>query len=189
MGLFGRKRRGAGVRGTARVVSCSRAPQASHAPLHMNVVVEAPGIPAYSHEYRKFGVRVDKWPQPGEVLPVEVDPADPRSVEVLWDELPTTRDAAKQQAERMAAMLRQQPQGQPALEGMAGMVEQMFPGAVVSTGGEAPPPMRVVAGQSDGDPVERLAKLAQLRDAGIIDDTQFEQLKAQILDQAGLDDS
>jgi hypothetical protein len=197
MGLFGRKRRGERVRGTGRVVSCSGAPHnAAYGTLHMNVVVEAPGLPAYSHEYRKIAVRVTKWPSPGQVLPVEVDPTDPRDVDVLWDDLPTIDEAAKLQAERMAAMLRGEPGGQPVPDGMAGMVDQlqqMFPGAVVSTGSSAAPPpggmppVRVMASQTGGDPVERLAKLAQLRDAGIVDQAQFEQLKAQILAQADID--
>ena len=204
MGLFGRRRRGERVRGTARVVSCSGAPHnAAYGTLHMNVVVEAPGLPAYSHEYRKIAVRVTKWPSPGQVLPVDIDPADPRDVDVRWDDLPTIDASAKLQAERMAAMLRGEPggqggqHGQPVPGGMTGMVEQlqqMFPGAVVSGSSSAAPPppggtppIRVMAAQTGGDPVERLAKLAQLRDAGIVDQAQFEQLKAQILAQADID--
>jgi hypothetical protein len=206
MGLFGRKRRG-GVRGTARVVSASGAPpNAAYGTLEMHMVVEAPGIPAYSHSYRKMAVRVAKWPSPGSVLPIEVDPTDPRQVDVLWDELPTGRDAGRMQADQLAALLRMQgggggaePQGAP--PGVVDQLQQMFPGATVNVAGApgapgAPPPppgapgagFQVVANQSGGDPVERLAKLARLRDAGIVDQAQFEQLKAQILDQANLDD-
>ena len=47
--------------------------------------------------------------------------------------------------------------------------------------------VKVAASQSDADPVERLEKLARLRDAGVVDQAQFEQLRAQILGQAGLD--
>ena len=211
MGLFGRKRKD-GVRGTARVVSSSQPPHATHGSLRMTLVVEAPGIPAYSHDYSKFAVRVDKWPQPGDVLPVEVDPDDHGQVEVLWDDLPTVRDAARQEADQLAALLRQQ-QGQgpapgavpggPGVADMVGQLQQMFPGATVNVGG-APvdagvppppgsgpgtpiPPVNVVADRSDADPVERLEKLARLRDAGVVDQAQFEQLRAQILGQAGLD--
>ncbi|MFT4128082.1 MAG: SHOCT domain-containing protein [Gordonia sp. (in: high G+C Gram-positive bacteria)] len=52
-----------------------------------------------------------------------------------------------------------------------------------------PPNVSVVAGQTGADPVQRLEKLAGLRDAGIVTDDQFAQLRAQILEQAGLDDS
>ncbi len=229
MGLFGRKRT-PGVRGTARVVSVKHAPDATHGSLRMTVVVEAPGVPAFTHEYKKFAARVDKWPDPGDVLPVEVDPHDHAEVEVLWDEIPTTRDAAALEAEQLAALLRQQQAGgagypQPGPPGgggtaaapgampadleaaglgdMVSQLQQMFPGAVVNVGtepadagGAAPPPppaapppgsVNVVASRSDADPVERLEKLARLRDAGVVDHAQFEQLRAQILDQAGLD--
>jgi hypothetical protein len=203
MGLFGRKKRDGGLRGTARVVSCSGAPQqALRGSLHMNLVVEVPGVPAYSHEHRQFAARIDKWPSPGQALPIVVDPGNLRAVEVLWDEVPKRGDAARLQAERMAEMLRQQP-GQPGggavppeMTGMVEQLQQMFPGAVVSGGpgpgpagpGPGMPPVQVVANRSGGDPVERLAKLAQLRDAGIVDQAQFEQLKAQILEQADIDD-
>lgn len=196
MGIFGRKRQ-AGVRGTARVISTSHAPQATHGSLSMNIVVEAPGIPAYSHSYKKFGARVDKWPSPGDVLPVEVDPTDPERVEVLWDDLPTGRDAARQQAEQVAAMLRQQQEGQqpgvpPEAGDIVSQLQQMFPGAVVNVegGGEVqppPPPVQIVASQSTADPVERLEKLARLRDAGVVTEAQFAELRTQILTQAGLD--
>ncbi len=224
MGLFGRKRK-PGVRGTARVMSVKHAPDATHGSLRMTVVVEAPGVPAFSHEYKKFGARVDKWPDPGDVLPVEVDPDDHGEVEVLWDEIPTTRDAAAHEAEQLAAFLRQQgdggvgqpPPGSPAampagsdvsgLGDMVSQLQQMFPGAVVNVGtepagpgGAAPPPpswppsppappghVDVVASRSGADPVERLEKLARLRDTGVVDQAQFEQLRAQILEQAGLD--
>ena len=50
MGLFGRKRNN-GVRGTARVVSTTAPPHnAAYGSLRMTIVVEAPGIPAYTHE-------------------------------------------------------------------------------------------------------------------------------------------
>jgi len=195
MGLFGRKRRDENrIRGTARVVSCSRPPHAAiRGTLQMTMVLEAPGLPAYSHEYRKLAVRVDKWPSPGQVLPVALDPTRPGDVDVLWDEMPTIHDAAKLRADQMAAMLRGQAAGPgQAPGGVVEQLQQMFPGANVTVAGNVPPPggtppVQVVAGRAGGDPVERLAKLAQLRDAGIVDQAQFEQLKAQILDQADID--
>jgi hypothetical protein len=75
---------------------------------------------------------------------------------------------------------------------MVEQLRQMFPGAVVNVedGGapsaSPPPPVQIVASQSDADPVERLEKLARLHDAGIVDQAQFELLRAQILGQAGL---
>ena len=169
-------------------MSLDHAPHATHGSLRATLVVEAPGVPAFTHVYKKFGARVDKWPDPGDVLPVEVDPADPTEVEVLWDDLPTARESAAHQAEQLAAHLRQQqaqPGGMPTgamppgglppdaeaagLGDMVSQLQQMFPGAVVNVGTEpapGPPPtggVNVVASQSDADPVERLEKLARLR--------------------------
>lgn len=210
------------VRGTARVVTSSRSPHgAAYGNLIAQLVVEVPGVPPYSFEYRKMVTPVNRWPHAGTVLPVEVDPNDLGDVGVLWDEVPKGWDVARNQAEQMAAMMRQQQAGgqagpiptgvPPQAAGVVQQLQQMFPGAQVSVDGvppagpagsgpQAPPPppgappaggapgapVRVVANQSGGDPVERLAKLAQLRQVGIIDETQFEQLKAQILGQAGL---
>lgn len=200
MGLF--KKRKPRLRGTARVVSATQAPHnAAYGNMRMTIVVEVPGVAAYTHELSKI-VRVTKWPHPGQVLPVAIDPDDLRDVDVLWDEVPTGRESARQRAEQMAAHLNQQGGGAPGPAGdVVSQLQQMFPGATVSVGGDpagagvpgppgAPggmPPVNVVADRTGADPVERLEKLARLRDAGIVDQAQFEQLKAQILGQAGLD--
>jgi len=164
MGLFKRKER---LRGSARVISTSvPAHNATYSNITMDIVVEVPGVPAYAHNYRKSIVAVSKWPSPGVVL---VDPDDHADVDVPWDEVPKNSEVAKLQAEQMAALLR------------GGQIADAGPG--VATSGQ----FSVVAGQSNADPVERLEKLAKLRAAGIIDDNQFAQLRAQILEQAGLD--
>lgn len=222
MGLFGKRRRRNRVRGTARVISVTAAPpQTIFSNLAMELVVEAPGIPAFNHSYTKFAVRVAKWPSPGSLLPVAIDP-DGQRLDVLWDEVPNNSDVARRQAEQTAEMQRQRhagpgdaPSGAVPTSGgpidpIAGTIvdqlQQMFPGAEVTIEGDpamgdgpaAAPvpgaslpgsagPVDVVAGRSDADPVERLEKLARLRQAGIIDEAQFQQLKTQILGQAGVD--
>ncbi len=209
MGWFGKSKDI--VRGTARVVSTSAPPHAAtHSTLSMDLVIEVDGIPAYANEYRRLVMRVSKWPSPGGVLPVEVERSDPAKVKVLWGEIPTNNKRAKADAEAMAAALRGEtapPGTMPtrhrdaaALAATAGtdivsQLQQMFPGAMVEMGGtgmsaaapQAPGgEVRVVAGRSDEDPVARLEKLAKLRDAGVVDAAQFEQLRAQILGQSGL---
>ena len=175
MGLFKRKER---LRGSARVISTSVAPHnATFGNITMDIVVEVPGVPAYAHTYRKTIMAVSKWPSPGIVLPVTVDPDDHDDVDVPWDEVPKNSEVAKLQAEQMAALLRG---GQMTDAGPTG---QAVGPPTVTTSGQ----FNVVAGQSNADPVERLEKLAKLRAAGIIDDNQFAQLRAQILEQAGLD--
>jgi hypothetical protein len=200
MGLFGMRRHGS-VRGTARVVSASRAPNAAfYGRLVMDLVVEAPGVPAYSHDYRKLLVRVAKWPTPGDVLPVEVDPTDLSRVRVMWDEVPTNADAARERAERMAARVRQRhghasANGPPPSTGEAvdpevativDRLQQVFPDGVIKVNG-TPVDTWATPRRSDTDPIERLDTLVRLRDTGVIDETQFARLRAQILEQSGVD--
>ena len=166
------------------MVSTTRAPHgASFGNLKMDLVVEVPGVPPFAHGYQKLVTPVAKWPYAGQVLPVTIDPDDHDDVDIDWDAIPKSSDVAHDRAEQLAAALRGETQ--PAATDAGGVlqsIQQMFPGATVS----APGGMHVVAGQSGGDPVERLEKLAKLRAAGIIDDSQFEQLRAQILGQAGV---
>lgn len=179
MGFFdtlfggGESPRPGAVRGTARVISGSRpAPHATHSNFSGTLVVELPGLPAYQTEYRKLVCRADKWPRPGSVLPVLVHPQFPHEVTVLWDEMPTGWQAGRQQAAMLVDQLNN-PGGSP------------VPGSGPTASPNGP---TVVAGRTGEDPVTRLQKLAGLRDAGIVTDEQFRQLRAQILRQAGLDD-
>jgi hypothetical protein len=196
VGLFGKKKELA--RGTARVVSVNAAPHATHSSLKMDLVVEVPGIAAYAHEYRKRVMAIAKWPSPGQVVPVMVDRNDHDDVDVLWDEVPTGAVLAKQQTEQMAAFLRGEQVHDPAETSAVGdlvtSLQRMFPDATINVGDDMSTPTVVtpgqfnaVASQSNADPVERLDKLAKLRAAGVIDDDQFAQLRAQILGQAGID--
>jgi hypothetical protein len=94
-----------GVRGTARVVSATAAPDsATTANVKMTLVVQAEGIPPYSTELHTW-CRLDRWPNPGETLPVTVDREDPHRLRVEWDEVVPTAERAKAQADRMAEML------------------------------------------------------------------------------------
>lgn len=211
MAWFSKKnKRNRRVRGTAQVVSTTRAPHgASYGNLTMDLVVQAPGIQPYAHDYSKLIVPVAKWPSPGMTVPVDIDPDDLSDVDVLWDEMPSNADRADQQAEQLAALMRGEgtdragssptDHGASGIDDVLAQIGEMFPGAQVAIGdgpvgaGAMPPPVSgtagitVVASQSGGDPVERLTKLAKLREAGIIDDAQFEQLRQQILGQAGIE--
>jgi hypothetical protein len=206
--VFGRRKK-EWLRGTARVVGVNRPPHAAtHSRLVADVVVEAPGLPAYATEYKEMVVSISKWPGPGEVLPVRVNPKDHNDLDVLWDDVKTADEVSREQAERMAEAMRTRsdPTGwsSPASPGAApdasvdaaivDTLRQMFPDAQVTIGSDVPAaPARasdvrptVVAGQSSTDPVVRLEKLAALHASGIVDDVQFAALRAQILEQAGL---
>ena len=180
---------------------------ATHSNLSADVVVEAPGLPAYATEYKEMVVSISKWPGPGAVLPVRVNPKDHNDLDVLWDDVKTADEVSREQAERMAEAMRTRsdPTGwpTPASPGAApdGSVDaaivdtlrQMFPDAQVTIGSDVPAAPAgahvrptVVASQSSTDPVVRLEKLAALHASGIVDDVQFAALRAQILEQAGL---
>jgi hypothetical protein len=95
-----------GVRGTAQVVSASGFyGHALYQSCSLEVVVEAPGIPATAASVQAVVSR-DTWPQAGQVLPALIERANPREVQILWDELPKTGDLAKAQAEAIAAAKR-----------------------------------------------------------------------------------
>ncbi|HWH97324.1 MAG TPA: hypothetical protein VNS80_03070 [Pseudolysinimonas sp.] len=95
-----------GVRGTAQVVSASGYyGHALYQSCQLEVVVEGPGIPATAATVQAVVSR-DTWPQAGQVLPALIERANPREVQILWDELPKTGDVAKAQAEALAAAKR-----------------------------------------------------------------------------------
>jgi hypothetical protein len=170
--MFGRRKKD-WLRGTARVVGVTRPPHAAtHGRLVADVVVEAPGLPAYATEYKEMVVSVSKWPGPGEVLPVLVNPKDHTDLDVVWDEVKTGDEVSRERAQQMAEAMRTRSDS-------TGRSSPAGPGAV--------PEVTVVASQSTDDPIVRLEKLAALHASGIVDDVQFAALRAQILEQAGLD--
>lgn len=76
------------VAATGRLIGCSRAPRgASRGACEMRVVVQARGLEAYHVDLHEV-VRTDRWPQPGQTLPVVISRADPRRVRVDWDRVP-----------------------------------------------------------------------------------------------------
>lgn len=206
--MFGRRKK-SWLRGTARVVGLNRPPHAAtHSRLVADVVVEAPGLPAYATEYKEMVVSISKWPSPGEVLPVLVNPKDHNDLDVLWDEVKTGDQVSQERAEQMAEAIRAQSDpsawASPASAGLppdgsidaviVNSLQEIFPDAQVTIGSDVPAAPAgasdvrptVVASQSSTDPVVRLEKLAALHASGIVDDVQFAALRAQILEQAGL---
>ncbi|MEO8261670.1 MAG: hypothetical protein ABI566_03795 [Pseudolysinimonas sp.] len=80
-----------GVRGTARVTSASSYDNdptfggGVYQNCHMEVVVEAPGIPATAVTIKGL-VHQQRWPVPGAVLPALIERTNPQQVQILWDE-------------------------------------------------------------------------------------------------------
>lgn len=73
-------------------------------------VISAEGIEPAAVQYSGL-VRTSKWPSPGETLPVIVDRADPRRFAIEWEKLRDTGSAAMDQAEALAAAMRQRRDG------------------------------------------------------------------------------
>jgi len=61
----------------------------------------------------QFGglVKTSLWPSPGQQLPVIVDRADPGKFAIQWDKVRASGDAALDQAEALAAMMRTRQDG------------------------------------------------------------------------------
>ncbi|MEO3748488.1 VOC family protein [Plantactinospora sp. B5E13] len=60
----------------------------------LQIVIDAPGVPARSVKIRDPRVPVAKWPDPGATLPIMVAIDDQRHVRILWDEVLTHAEAA-----------------------------------------------------------------------------------------------
>ncbi len=92
-----------GVRGTAQVISSTGYyGNAIYQNCHLELVVEAPGIPATAVSLDAFVHRLH-WPHAGDVLPALIERSNPREVEILWDETADSRTLARAEAERVAA--------------------------------------------------------------------------------------
>jgi hypothetical protein len=138
------------VEGTMHVVAATQLDASQlRAPCHMTYVLQAPGVEAISGE-GEFEIWSRQWPNPGEDLPVRFDPAKPQKVKILWDQVMSHADSAKQHADELAAQLRGEGDAGPA--GAAGQ-----PGAP-----GAPTITPIVIGNADPERVkEAMARAEQ----------------------------
>lgn len=195
--LFDRKMQDP-IPGTARVVDNdglkSLPGQAVHCPL--DLMVEAEGIPAYM-VHIKVRPKTGKWPALNQILPVIIDRSDPSRVEVVWDQVQSLQDriqtgrtrrleAAQHSVAGGSAAAAPPGYGSPqdlmrqAIADPAAFAEQMRAQAVASA---AMPPGERQDGTSasPGDPIDRIAKLADLRDRGALTEQEFQSQKERIL--------
>ena len=198
------------VRGQAQVVSCSGyRGDGSWQNCSLQLVVQTEGVPATSVRKSDL-VRADRWPTPGMTVPVTVDRSNPERVKIEWDEVESSRDRSARNAEAMAAMMRgDTPPGAGPMGAFGGANIQVInasgtdprllpeekkaklrmlgidPDQLAAQQGFGPAPPQEAAAQSNDDvddDLARLAKLGQLRDAGVITPEEFEQQKRRILD-------
>jgi hypothetical protein len=191
VGFFSRlKGGGGGVRGTAQVTSCSQYQgRAVYSMCRMQLIVQAEGVAPTAVEFEGL-VHRKRWPQPGMTLPVSVDPANPQSVSIEWDEVPDARDRSRANAEAMAAMMR----GEGAAAGGSGgaqvinlsggqLTEEQAaklrmlgidPGAVQGAAAPAPEP-------EPDDQLAKLERLGALRASGVLTEDEFQEQKRRLL--------
>jgi catechol 2,3-dioxygenase-like lactoylglutathione lyase family enzyme len=86
------------VAGSAHVVSASEPPASStYGRCELQIVVDAPGLPAAAVKVRDPRVPVAKWPDAGATLPILVAVDDPRHVRIQWDDVLTHAEAAAEE--------------------------------------------------------------------------------------------
>lgn len=198
MALFDRKMHDP-VTGTARVVDNdgmhSLPGQAIHCPL--DLMVEAEGIPAYM-VHITVRPKTGKWPEINQLLPVVLDRSNPTRVEIVWDQVPSLRDrvqlrtaarleAAQQATAGGSASAAPTGDGSPqdlirqALSDPAAFAERTRASGVASA--QLPWSTQVAGapGASTADPVDRIARLADLRDRGALTEGEFQAQKKRIL--------
>jgi hypothetical protein len=199
MALFDRKMHSP-VHGTARVVDNdglnSLPGQAVHCPL--DLMVEADGVPAYL-VHITVRPKTGKWPEVNQLLPVVFDRSDPTRVEILWDQVPSLQDrvqlrkearlqAAQQATTSGSGSAAPTGDGSPqdlvrqALADPAAFAERMRAQGMAS----AQVPWSTHAAGAPGastpvDPMDRIARIADLRDRGALTESEFQAQKERIL--------
>ena len=106
MGLFAKWRMKEPVRGTATVVSVTaHRGDSSWQDIKLTMTVQAEGVPATPVVHRGM-CRADRWPSPGDVLPVTLDARKPKRLKVEWDEVASAGDSAWAAATALAEQQR-----------------------------------------------------------------------------------
>lgn len=204
MGLFSKRVKNP-VSGQAQVVSASGwgDGNSAYASCRMNLVVQAPGLPAYNVEHKQI-CPTSKWPFPGTTVPVTVSSSNPKRLRIEFDDLRTTDDRARDQAAQQAAMLRGEQPSDDSLgivdvseattvQWVGGGPEDLTPeqrrrvedllgvdvdgDGVVGSAGVAPRP----AAGAGADRIAQLERLARLRDSGALSAEEFEAEKTRLL--------
>jgi hypothetical protein len=197
MALFDRKMHDP-VTGTARVVDNdgmhSLPGQAIHCPLAL--MVEAEGISAYM-VHITVRPKTGKWPEINQMLPVVLDRSNPTRVEIVWDQVPSLGDKvqlrtaarleAAQQATAGGSLSGSTGDGSPqdlmqqALADPTAFAEMMRARVMASAQLPQNAQLAGAPAASTADPVDRIARLADLRDRGALTEQEFQAQKKRIL--------
>ena len=192
MGLLGDMFKGARmkdpVEGTAQIVSCTGYHEGVMANCRMQLVVQAEGVEATAVEHSAL-LHNRRWPRPGMTLPATVDRADPTNFKVDFKAIPDSREQAQGSAESIAAAMRGEGGGAGMGAGGAQVInlsggdlsnltdeqrQKLAALGIPVPGGEG-------GGGGDDDDLDKLQKLADLRDRGALTDEEFEDEKKKLL--------
>lgn len=95
------------VNGTLLVTAASMpSKSAIYQNCRLTGVITAEGVDAVAVQLHGL-IRTNKWPHPGQTLPVIVDRADPNRFAIEWDKIVDGSTEALNQAEQLAAAMRQ----------------------------------------------------------------------------------
>lgn len=190
------------VDGTAQIVSCTGYHEGAMQTCRMQIVLSGEGVEPTAVEHSAL-IHNRRWPHPGMTLPAKIDRANPKRFKVDFKAIPDSRESAQGSAEAMAAAMRGEGGGAGGGVGAGGA--QVFnlsggdlsqlsdeqrqklaalgidptalgAGAPAAAGGQAPP-----AADGGDDTLEKLQKLADLRDRGALTDEEFEDEKRKLL--------
>jgi putative oligomerization/nucleic acid binding protein len=175
-----------GVRGEARVQSVSvptESGTSGNVRMWLDVYVE--GWEPYRLKHHCM-VKKTKHPGPGEVLPVMVDPDNKERIDILWKEVKTVDEVMSEGAPGATPGSVTINMGEPQVIdlGAAGI-----PAGMEDEVREALEAAQRYMGQMSGaeapttdDRLERLERLAKLRESGALTDAEFEAEKARLLE-------
>lgn len=133
--------------------------------------VHSPGNAPYMLDHAVPSARMKTPLSMGMEIPIKIHPSDGSKIAIQWDAL---QSGIAAQGGDMAAVMGGLQQTQAA---DAGAAMQASAGVVPGTPMFAQPP----AAAAPADPAERLRKLAELRDQGVITSEDFEAKKASII--------
>jgi hypothetical protein len=211
MGLFTKWRMKEPVTGTAQVVSVSaHRGDSSWQDIRMTLTVRAEGIPPQAVEHSCI-CRADRWPSPGDVLPVTLDARKPERLKVEWDEVESARDRAWTAATALASAeaaggdegAAQTDEQEAAAAGVdLDALRRAFPGATIEVETQTldatnqpdvaaqvlaalqaagAAPPPPVGDADAADRIAQLERLAKLRESGALTAAEFEAEKARVL--------
>ncbi len=95
------------VDGTAKIVSMTTASaDATSSNYSMDCVVSGPGIEPTAVHHTGGMAPTDRWPSPGDEIPIVIDRSNPSHFVVEWKKLPKWQIQSKLDAEALAAQMR-----------------------------------------------------------------------------------